>query len=348
MKALVYTAPHELVIRDEPDPAPAPEEAVVAVDSIGICGSDLHGYHGNDPRRVPPLILGHEASGTVVQGRHQGRRVALNPLVTCGRCDDCITGRTNLCPERQLIGMARPGAFAGLVSIPERNLIPVPDGMSFVHAALMEPAAVALHAVNLAAHARHRPLAESRALVIGGGPIGLLSALVLASHGCRRIRLGELNPLRRDTAAATGCCEVYDPANDPAPEENGFDVVVDAVGIDATRSVAVEASRPGGVIVNVGLGQGSGPLDFRKITLQEITFVGCYTYGELDLRRALGALASDALGPLDWIESRPLAEGAQAFADFDRGLAVKLILHPGPNGFRDADPPSEAVTPAPG
>jgi L-iditol 2-dehydrogenase len=151
----------------------------------------------------------------------------------------------------------------------------------------------------------------------------------LASHGCQRIRLGELNPLRRETVAATGCCGVYDPANGPAPEANGFDLVLDAVGIDATRSAAVEATRPGGVIVHVGLGQGTGPLDFRKITLQEITFVGCYTYGELDLRRTLGALASGALGPLDWLETRPLAQGAKAFADFDRGLAVKLILQPG-------------------
>lgn len=332
MKALVYTAPHELVFRDEPDPVPTADEAVVEVDSIGICGSDLHGYHGKDPRRVPPLILGHEASGTVVEGREPGRRVALNPLVTCGHCDDCIAGRSNLCPERQLIGMARPGAFAAFVSIPERNLIPVPEGMPFAHAALMEPAGVALHAVNLAAKACHRPLAENRALVIGGGPIGLLVALVLASQGCRKIRLGEPNPARRDTAAATGCCEVYDPMSGSGSEENGFDLVVDAVGIDATRSVAVEATCPGGVIVHVGLGQGSGPLDFRKITLQEITLVGCYTYGELDLRRALGALASGALGPLDWIETRPLADGAQAFADFDRGLAVKLILHPGTNG----------------
>jgi alcohol dehydrogenase len=337
MKALVYTAPHELVFRDEPDPIPAPGEALIAIDSIGICGSDLHGYHGNDPRRVPPLILGHEASGTVVSGRERGRRVAINPLVTCGRCDDCIAGRSNLCPERQLIGMARPGAFAGLVSIPERNLIPLPDGITFAHAALMEPAGVALHAVNLGAHALHRPVAECRALVLGGGPIGLLVALVLASQGCRKIELGELNPLRRETAAATGCCEVYDPANDPGPDASAFDLVIDAVGIDATRAVAVAAARPGGVIVHVGLGQGSGPLDFRKITLQEITFIGCYTYNELDLRRALAALAGGALGPLDWIERRPLAEGAKAFADFDRGLAVKLILQPGTDGT-DAPP----------
>jgi alcohol dehydrogenase len=171
-KALVYTAPHELVFRDEPDPVAAPGEAVVDVDSIGICGSDLHGYHGKDPRRVPPLILGHEASGTVVVGRDQGRRVAIDPLVTCGHCDDCVAGRTNLCLERQLIGMARPGAFAGFVSIPERNLIPVPKGMPFDHAALMEPAGVALHAVNLAAKACHRPLAEGQALVLGGDRSG--------------------------------------------------------------------------------------------------------------------------------------------------------------------------------
>src|SRR5918997_6744748 len=103
MKALVYTQPHELVFRDEPRPAATSGEVLVRLDSIGICGSDMHGYHGHDPRRVPPLILGHEAAGVVVAGELEGRRVAVNPLITCGRCDDCVSGRTNLCPERQLI-----------------------------------------------------------------------------------------------------------------------------------------------------------------------------------------------------------------------------------------------------
>jgi 2-desacetyl-2-hydroxyethyl bacteriochlorophyllide A dehydrogenase len=330
MKALVYTQPHELVFRDEPGPAAASGEVLVRLDSIGICGSDMHGYHGHDPRRVPPLILGHEAAGVVVAGELEGRRVAVNPLITCGRCDDCVSGRANLCPERQLIGMARPGAFAELVAIPDRNLIPVPEGMELAHAALMEPAGVAVHAVHLAERASVRPLSEAKALVIGAGPIGLLCALVLRNQGCRKVLLADTNPLRRETAARTGSAEVFDPGSGKGPDEGSCEVVIDAVGGEATRAAAIRAVRPGGVIVHVGLMQDSGAFDVRKITLQEVSFVGCYTYNELDLRRALRLLHEGALGPLDWIETCPLAEGAHAFAALDRGevAAAKVVLQP--------------------
>ena len=330
MKALVYTRPRELIFRDEPEPVPAAGEALVRLDSIGICGSDMHGYHGHDPRRVPPLVLGHEAAGTVVTGDLAGRRVAVNPLITCGHCDACVSGRTNLCPERQLIGMARPGAFAELVAIPDRNLIPVPDGMKLEHAALMEPAGVAVHAVHLAERAAARPLSEATAYVIGAGPIGLLAALVLRSQGCRAVTLADTNPLRRQTAAGSGCAEVIDPRASGSPAESSCDVVIDAVGSEATRNAAIAAVRPGGVVIHVGLMQDGGTLDVRKITLQEVSFLGCYTYNELDLRRALQLLHEGALGSLEWIETLPLAEGARAFAALDRGevAAAKLVLQP--------------------
>ena len=150
MKALVYTANERLEILDQPDPVVSQGDALVAIEAVGICGSDMHAYMGHDERRVPPLILGHEAAGTVVEGADSGRRVVLNPLVTCGRCDECLTGRENLCAERDIIGMYRPGAFAPYIAIPERNLIDIPDGMDSAVAALTEPAATALHAVNLA------------------------------------------------------------------------------------------------------------------------------------------------------------------------------------------------------
>lgn len=330
MKALVYTRPLELVLRDEPEPVPAPGEVLVRLDSIGICGSDMHGYHGHDPRRVPPLILGHEAAGTALTGLHEGRRVAVNPLITCGRCDDCVSGRTNLCPERQLIGMARPGAFAELVAIPERNLIPVPDGIELAHAALMEPTGVAVHAVHLAERAAVRPMSEAKALVIGAGPIGLLCALVLRSQGCRKVRIADTNPLRRQTAARTGSAEVFDPRQDGGPHESSCELVIDAVGGEATRAAAIRAVRPGGVIVHVGLMQDGGDFDVRKLTLQEVSFIGCYTYNEIDLRRALRLLHEGTLGPLDWVEMQPLAGGARAFAALDRGevAAAKIVLQP--------------------
>ena len=118
MKALVYTADKEMTYRDEPPPRPAPGDALVAIDSVGICGSDMHAYLGHDPRRVPPLILGHEAVGTVIEGSRPGQAVLLNPLITCGKCTECLSGRQNLCAQRDLIGMLRPGAFAEQIRAP--------------------------------------------------------------------------------------------------------------------------------------------------------------------------------------------------------------------------------------
>ena len=328
MKALVYTATNEVSYRDEPDPQRDTGDALVRIDAVGICGSDMHAYHGHDPRRVPPLILGHEACGVVEIGTLEGRRVALNPLMTCGVCDECCGGRSNLCRHRELIGMNRPGAFAERIAIPERNLIPVPDDMDPVHAALTEPGATALHAIALAERVLHRPIAEARALVIGGGSVGLLAALFLKSHGCRDILLGDTNALRRATAEATGACGVYDPIDGPGPDENGYDLVIDAVGGERTRPAAVTAAKPGGVIAHIGLMDSAGGLDVRKLTLSEITFFGTYTYTTVDLRATVKALSSGALGSLEWVEQRPLADGAAAFSDLDHGrsAAAKVVL----------------------
>jgi len=328
MKALVYTANNEVSYRDEPDPERGTGDALVRIDAVGICGSDMHAYHGHDPRRVPPLILGHEACGVVEIGTLEGQRVVLNPLMTCGVCDDCCGGRSNLCRYRELIGMNRPGAFAERIAIPERNLIPVPDDMDPVHAALTEPGATALHAIAMAERVLHRPIAEARSLVIGGGSVGLLAALFLKSHGCRDILLGDTNALRRATAEATGACGVYDPIEGPQPDENGYDLVIDAVGGERTRPAAVTAAKPGGVIAHIGLMDSAGGLDVRKLTLSEITFFGTYTYTTVDLRATVKALSSGALGSLDWVEQRPLADGAAAFSDLDHGqsAAAKVVL----------------------
>jgi alcohol dehydrogenase len=330
MKALVYVSPHELELRDEADPVPAPGEALIRIDAAAICGSDMHGYHGADPRRKPPLILGHEAAGEVLSGARAGERVVLNPLVTCGECPACTGGRANLCPERKLIGMARPGAFAEYVTLPERNLITIPEGMPAAHAALTEPTATALHGIFLAQRAAFRGFAEGNALVLGGGAIGLLSALILRWQGCRDITIVETNPNRRRMIETTGVARVSDPAADGAPPSDHFDLVVDAVGIGATRTTAVAAVRPGGVVLHIGLGESSSEMDARKLTLGEVYFVGCYTYTPADMRASLQALHNGSLGDLSWIEQRPLEEGAQVFADLDHGRlgAGKVVLRP--------------------
>ncbi|GAB5469694.1 MAG: galactitol-1-phosphate 5-dehydrogenase [Rhodospirillales bacterium] len=328
MKALVYTATREAAYRDQPEPQPGPDDALIAVEAVGICGSDMHAWHGHDPRRVPPLVLGHEAVGRVIEGARAGERVVLNPLITCGHCRACSEGRSNLCPERELIGMRMAGAFAERVAIPARNLIAVPDGMAAAKAALTEPCATAWHALALAARASWRPLPESRALVIGGGSVGLLGGLILKAWGVADLVLAETNALRRATAAAAGL-KAFDPLARPA-EAAAFDLVLDAVGSTETRAASLAAVRPGGVISHVGLQSWAGEFDARSLTLQEITFLGVYTYTEADLRASLAALHDGRLGTLDWLEERPLAEGGQAFLDLDAGAtpAAKIVLRP--------------------
>ncbi len=327
MKALVYTANEEMTFRDEPDPEPQAGDALVAIESVGICGSDMHAYLGHDSRRVPPLILGHEAVGSVMAGERAGQRVVLNPLITCGVCNECLGGRQNLCAERDLIGMYRAGAFAERIAIPERNLIPVPDGMPSAHAALTEPGATGLHAILLAERVVSRPLSESSALVFGAGSVGLLTALLLRDKGVEEIVIAETNPLRRQLVEQHAGFSLIDPIQNP-PAAQSFDCVFDAVGGTPTRKQSIEAVRSGGVIVHIGLMDNEGSMDVRAMTLREITFIGTYTYTPVDLRATLQKLASGALGGLGWIEQRPLEAGAEAFAELLKGqcAAPKVVL----------------------
>lgn len=328
MKALVYTGIQEMTWRDEPEPIANNGEVEVTVDAVGICGSDMHAYHGHDERRPAPLILGHEASGRATSGRYKGKRVVFNPLVTCGFCDDCLGGRSNLCSNREIISMApRQGAFAEKVVIPESNIVEIPEGMDPVKAALTEPVATALHAIGVAERALWRPLGECKGLVLGGGAIGLSAALILRSRGCRNVTVSDTNALRRNTAQEDQGFDAIDPLAAP-PAESHYDLVIDAVGGKATRMSASHAVKPGGVITHIGLQDSNDGLDIRKLTLQEIMFIGTYTYTMVDFRATVAALHSGALGALDWIEKRSLADGDQAFKDLhnDKVSAAKIIL----------------------
>jgi L-iditol 2-dehydrogenase len=326
MKALVYTGPESLEIREVADPVPAARDVLVEIEAVGICGSDMHAYLG-----PAPLILGHEAAGTVVDGPQAGRRVTINPLVTCGVCPACVEGRANLCPTRQIISMPpREGAFASHVAIPERNVVTVPDGVSWSAAALAEPIACGWHAVGLAERALTPPLAASRCLVLGGGAIGMGAALVLAARGAREIWIADTNAERRAKVARAGDFRVFDPLAGGGPEGGSCDLVVDAAGFEATRAAASAAVRPGGAILHIGLGSAAGGLDVRRMTLQEITFIGTYTYTPTDFRDTAAAIFEGRLGALDWIEERALEDGPAAFAAIRDGrvAAPKTILKP--------------------
>ncbi len=330
MKALVYTGPREVVYRDEADPALGAGEVVIRIDAAGICGSDMHAYHGHDPRRVPPLILGHELAGEIVAGPDTGKRVTVNPLITCGRCEFCVQGRNNLCANRGMVGMSRPGAFAQYMSIPTGSLIDLPEGMSARQAALTEPAATALHALHLCLRALARPLPEARVLVIGGGAVGLLAALLMRAYGCRRLLIAEVNPLRRAAAERHTGYPGFDPREHSGAAEGSVDLVLDAVGSKDTRRAALAAVKPGGVVMHVGLQDWASEIDMRKLTLAEITLLGTYTYTTSDLRATVQALHEGAFGDLSWVEERSLADGARAFEDLDRGrlAAAKVLLRP--------------------
>lgn len=330
MKALVYTQTNEVIYREEPYPNPGPGDVLVKVEASGICGSDMHAYHGKDPRRVPPLILGHEVAGTIVSGPGEGRRVVINPLITCGTCAYCDTGRSNLCAQRELIGMRLPGAYSEYVTIPEGNVIEIPDSMDPVHASLTEPTATALHALNLARIQSDRPLSELKTLVIGGGAVGFLAALLLRGYGCRDLTVAETNGPRRQSLTEHVKCSVHDPINDPPLEADSFDLVIDAVGGGVTRKSGIDAIKPGGIFVHIGLMDSAGDLDIRKLTLFEIPLIGVYCYTPADMRAAVKALETYLLGDLSWVETRPLSEGAQAFDDLDKGRTAspKIVLIP--------------------
>jgi 2-desacetyl-2-hydroxyethyl bacteriochlorophyllide A dehydrogenase len=333
MKALVYTQPNEVQLQERPMPDLVPGEVVLKIEAVGICGSDMHAWHGHDPRRKPGLVLGHEFVGCIEQsaapGFAVGTRFTGNPLITCGACDCCVQGRNNLCANRTMVGMTRPGAFAEFMSIPAASLIAMPQDLPARAAALTEPAATAWHAINLTMRALVRPIHECRVLIVGGGAIGMLSALLLRHLGVRRVALAELNALRRDAVATHAHCETIDPRRS-APAENSFDVVIDAVGATATRAQAFTAIKPGGVIMHVGLQDWASEIDMRKLTLAEITLLGTYTYTTADLRATVDALASGAFGDLSWVEERTLAEGPQAFVDLDQGrcASAKVVLRP--------------------
>ena len=324
MKALVYQGVETLGFTDVPDAIPQAGEHLIKVEAVGICGSDMHAYLGHDARRPAPLILGHEAAGTIVGGTHDGMRVTVNPLVTCGVCPACKAGRENLCPERQIISMMpREGAFAQYVAMPMSNLVEVPDHVPLEKAALAEPLAVSWHAARLALDALH-PAMDQRALVIGGGAIGLAASLALKAMGLDDVTVVEPDPAR--------CAFLCEQAGQTAvaSADQSYSIVIDAVGFGVTRASASSLVQPGGVIAHVGLGDDKPGLDVRRATLQEITFIGTYTYTAADFRDTAAALFDGRLGTLDWTQTRPLSEGTSAFADLRAGKVAtpKIILAP--------------------
>ena len=332
MHALVYTDIQKLIYREEKNPKLLKDESIIKVSASGICGSDMHAYHGKDERRIPPLILGHEVSGVIDKGKEIGKKVVLNPLITCGLCDYCKNGREHLCKKRIILGMNKPierqGAFAEYVSIPDKNIYELPKNLSIKEAPIAEPCAVALHAVELGEKEQKIAIKNSSVLVIGGGAIGLLFGLILSKvKDCKNISIVEKNDKRLGVCLKYLDADGYKSDNNKIGKDH-FDIVFDTVGLEVTRNQAIKSIKPGGIIIHIGLTQPSGNFDFRKTTLQEITFIGTYCYTNRDFEKTLNILNNKEIGDLGWIEYRDLKEGASAFKEIHEGscTAPKIIL----------------------
>ena len=313
MMALVFTAPGELEMRDVPDPEPADGEVLVHVRAAGICGSELHGAR-HPGFRVPPLIMGHEFAGL----SDNGDRVLINPILSCGHCSLCGRGLRYLCADRALIGVHRPGGFAERVAVPAGAARPLPDWLSWSEAAVVEPAANAVHAWNLG---RGGP--GHRVAVLGCGAIGLLCLLTALAGGADQVEVTDLSPVRLAAARRLGAAA----AGTTLTGE--YDVVIDAVGSAVTRALSVQHQRPGGVAVWLGLAEQAAGFDAPALVRGEKSVLGSFGYTDDEFDGAT-ALLRDA--NLSWVVPYPLAAGAQIFTELMNGRLdpVKALLSPEP------------------
>ena len=323
MRALFYTGTQQMEVRDTADATPLNGEVIVDIAHCGICGSDMHAYHGHDPRRVPPMILGHEAVGIVRSGSMAGQRVAINPLLPCGTCAYCTRGDVHLCTTRDLVGIAHAGAYAEAVAVPEANLSVLPDHLDFATASLAEPLACGVHGIRRGFESFGRAPGDTRVAVLGGGAIGLLAAKVYAHQGVKELWIAETNPLRRKQLETSIDARAYDP-REGGPEE--VDLVFDAVGSGITRAAASAMVSHGGMIVHIGLQDSEPGLDTRRLTLQEIGFLGVYCYQPEDFAASLSLLADGHVTRDGWSEIRPLSEGPKSFSDIHDGNAPPKII----------------------
>jgi threonine dehydrogenase-like Zn-dependent dehydrogenase len=311
VKALVFTGPGVLELQDVAEPEVAEGDVLVQVRSVGICGSELHGAR-HPGFRKPPLIMGHEFAGTSAAGD----RVVINPMLSCGHCELCRGGLRQVCRERQIIGVHRAGGFAERVAVPGSTLRPVPDWLSWDAAAMVEPAANAVHAWN-----RSGAGPGARVAVLGCGAIGLLCLLTALDGGAASVDVTDLDPgrlaqARRLGAAAAGSGLTGD-----------YDVIIDAVGTPLTRAQSVEHQRPGGTAVWLGLAQDSPGFDGNALIRSEKRVLGSFAYSDEEFARATELLRN---WDLSWTSHYPLTDGAEIFTGLMNGGLdpVKALLLP--------------------
>lgn len=286
MKSLLLTKERKLEMVDVPRPSPGPDEVLIRVAACGICGSDVHGYDGSSGRRIPPLIMGHEASGIIselgsaITGFKVGERVTFDSTIYCGECIFCRAGQINLCEIRQVIGVScadfhRQGAFAEFVVVPGQIVYRLPDNMPFSQAAMIEAVSVALHAVRVSGLSKNQS-----ALVIGAGMIGLLTLQAIWSTGCDKVAISDVDATRLRIAERLGAHVIS--AGDPDHSRQiaemfdglGPDIVFEAVGRNETISSALHAVRKGGTVTLIGNVSPEVSFPLQRVVTRELRVLG--------------------------------------------------------------------------
>ncbi|NBD24508.1 zinc-dependent alcohol dehydrogenase [Paenibacillus glycinis] len=343
MQALIYEGPQEMTIRETDMPVAGEDEILIRVAYSGICGSELSGYLGKNSLRKPPMIFGHEFSGTIaaVGGRAEaagrwriGQRVTANPLVTCGQCEPCASGRQQLCVSRKLLSAALPGSNAEYVKIPAAFVYAVPDAVTLQQAAMTEPAACAIRAAELA-----EPKPTDTVLIIGMGPIGLLALQAVLQYGVRDVIAVDMNADRLGIAAKLGAKHTICPADGADTLEEvkrltggaGVNVALDAVGAGLTRRQCVLACKGGGRAVFTGLHEEESALPVNIAIRNEVTMTGAFAYSTANFRTALRWIEEGRIGLADGVVEAPLGEGGRWFDTLLKqpGSVSKVLLVPG-------------------
>lgn len=343
MKALLLSKYRQLELAETADPKIADDEVLIRVEACGICGSDVHGYDGSSGRRIPPIVMGHEAAGTIVdigpgvQGLQKGDRITLDSTVYCGQCPNCLRGQMNLCDQRQVLGVScgeyrRAGAFAEYVAAPARIVHKLPDSISFPEASMLEAVAVAMHAVSLA-----ETPPDSTALVIGAGTIGLLILQALRAEGCSRVFITDVDNTRLNLAKELGATETIPADADTLARISaltggtGVDVALEAVGRTETIKSAIQAVRKGGTVVLVGNISPEVTIPLQAVVSRQIRLQGsCASSGEYP--RAIELMAKGAINVKPLISAiAPLEDGPRWFERLysHEPNLMKVVLAPG-------------------
>ena len=335
MRALVYTEARTLEVLDVPVQPVAPGEVSLRVAAAGIRGSDVQGVATRSPRRTPPLIMGHELTGEVVEVGDGvpraliGRHVAVNPQIPCGACSACRSGSENVCQNRELVGGTRPGGFGELVSVPAGCLHILPDGLDIDIGVMAEPLATCVHGVALMGR-----VAPRSAVVLGAGTIGVLAVQMLRLIGTEWIAVSDVDADRR-----RGVESLADVAVDPGEldaavgeRQGGIEIAIDAAGTSSTRRDSVRLLQPLGTAVWFGMHDQDSPIPAFDLVVREQRILGSFAYTNPEFARAVELLASGQIRPLVSSSIVPLEESASAFEALVAGRpasSLKSIVAPG-------------------